>query len=153
MGDYVLVVDDSPDIRNMVVKMLDGMKVETRQAVNGQQALEIIDEEAPHLIVLDLMMPVMSGFAMLTQLNGRKMAPIPVILLSGVADDQQMRSLPGVVGALKKGSFTAEELQTLLAHGLKDLLDARAAEQMKAAKADTRPLPERPIPGISTRLV
>ena len=115
MGDYVLVVDDYPDVRHLVVQLLNTMGVESQQAVNGEQALKMVDERMPRAIVLDLMMPVMSGFQMLTKLYNRKPnRTIPVILLSGVADDHQMRMLPGVVGVLKKGSFSVEELRAML---------------------------------------
>jgi CheY-like chemotaxis protein len=122
-SNYVLVVDDYPDVRNLVVQLLDTMGVESRQAVNGANALERIDEQMPVAIVLDLMMPVMSGFQMLTQLyNRRPYRTVPVILLSGVADDEQMKSLPGVIGVLKKGAFSIEELRDLLLIALRDPL-------------------------------
>jgi CheY-like chemotaxis protein len=137
MADYVLVVDDYPDVRNLVVNLLNQMGMESRQAVNGEKALEMIDLQEPRAIVLDLVMPVMSGFAMLTQLSGRKASqPIPVILLSGVADDSQMKALPGVVGVLKKGAFTIEELRDLLTKAI----------ALGRPAADTRPLTERPEP-------
>ena len=115
MRRYILVVDDYPDVRNMVVTLLNSMAVESRQAGNGAKALEIIENEMPAAIVLDLMMPVMSGFKMLTELYNRYPHQlIPVILLSGVADDHQMRSLPGVIGVLKKGAFSLEDLRAQL---------------------------------------
>ena len=115
MRRYVLVVDDYPDVRSMVVTLLDSMSIESRQAGNGAKALEIIEHEMPAAIVLDLMMPVMSGFKMLTELYNRyPHQVIPVILMSGVADGQQMRSLPGVVGVLRKGAFSLEDLRALI---------------------------------------
>ena len=152
MADYVLVVDDYPDVRRLVAQLLETMGIESRQAVNGATALEMIEEQEPIAIVLDLMMPVMSGFAMLTQLNIRKPnSPIPVILFSGVADDSQMKALPGVVGVLKKGAFGIEDLRGLL----EKALDARkTAISHAAAKADTRPLNFRQAAnGVSIRLV
>jgi CheY-like chemotaxis protein len=121
MDDYVLVVDDHPDVRRLIMDVLEAMNITARQAMNGEQALEMVDEQLPRAIVLDLMMPVMNGFTMLTQLyNRRRGRPIPVILLSGVANDQQMKALPGVVGVLKKGGFGIDELRSMLLIALED---------------------------------
>ena len=115
MGDYVLVVDDSPDVRRLILEVIDTMGVVAKEAINGQQALAMVDQDMPRVIILDLMMPVMNGFTLITQLHSRKPGqPIPVILLSGVADDHQMKSLPGVVGVLRKGSFSIDELSAVL---------------------------------------
>jgi CheY-like chemotaxis protein len=134
-GEYVLVVDDYPDVRRLVVQLLATMGVEARQAANGKQALDMIGEETPRAIVLDLMMPVMSGFAMLTQLYNRKPGrTIPVILLSGVADSSQMKMLPGVVGVLKKGTFSVEDLRALLLRALGEKQVEKQAE--KSGDAD-----------------
>jgi len=115
MENYVLVVDDNPDVRRLIMDVLDIMDVPGREAVNGQEALKMVQESLPRVIVLDLMMPVMNGFTMITQLYSYKPGrTIPVILLSGVADDSQMKKLPGVVGVLRKGGFSVDEMQTLL---------------------------------------
>jgi CheY-like chemotaxis protein len=116
MDNYVLVVDDQPDVRRLIMEVLDTIPAAGREAVNGEQALSIVRESTPRAIVLDLMMPVMNGFTFLTHLHGEKSSKtIPVILLSGVAEDgAQIRTLPGVVGVLKKGSFSIEELRTML---------------------------------------
>ncbi len=119
MENYVLVVDDSPDVRQLIVDVLDTMDIPTREAVNGRDGLKMVQESLPRAIVLDLMMPVMNGFTMLTQLYSYKPGrAIPVILLSGLADDTQMRQLPGVVGVLKKGGFSVDELRALLTTAL-----------------------------------
>jgi two-component system response regulator (stage 0 sporulation protein F) len=138
-SNYVLVVDDYPDVRNMVVTLLSSMGIESRQAVNGAKALELIDEEMPVAIVLDLMMPVMSGFQMLTQLYNRKPhRAVPVILLSGVADDQQMKVLPGVIGVLKKGAFSIEELRNLLLAAVGNKLRDHTPAREVAGSGSTR---------------
>jgi CheY-like chemotaxis protein len=120
-NDYVLVVDDHPDVRRLIVDVLDATGIVAREAVNGEQALRMVDEQLPRAIVLDIMMPVMNGFTLLTHLYSRKPdRTIPVILLSGVADDRQMRALPGVVGVLRKGGFSVDELQAMMKIALSD---------------------------------
>ena len=160
MCSYVLVVDDYPDVRNMVVTLLASMGVEARQAGNGAKALEMIDYETPLAVVLDLVMPVMSGFKMLTELYNRHPHPvIPVILLSGLADNQQMRTLPGVIGVLKKGAFSIEDLRALLVTAIGDRPTSRPEPVPPPAAvppppAAVPPPPDvRPVTGGSLRLV
>jgi CheY-like chemotaxis protein len=81
----ILVVDDSWIARNMIAKPLTGT-YELVFAGNGIEALETIDMEKPDLILLDLLMPEMDGFAVLEELKEREFAP-PVIVLS--ADIQE----------------------------------------------------------------
>jgi CheY-like chemotaxis protein len=116
MSGYVLVVDDDPDVRRLVSDVLDVMGVERREAANGQQALDLVQENTPTLIILDLMMPVMDGFTMIARLHGNPVSrKIPVILLSAIADNEpHMRRLPGVVGVLRKGSFSLRDLSAMV---------------------------------------
>jgi len=61
MAKKILVVDDNPDIRNMLIDYLSQEGFEVVSAVNGQKALHIARDEKPDCIVLDLMMPEMGG--------------------------------------------------------------------------------------------
>jgi len=116
MDSYVLVVDDQADIRQLIADLLDSMDIPGRMAANGQQALQVIREEKPSVIILDIMMPVMNGFTLLSHLQADKSnRAIPIILLSGVADDTpKKRNLPGVVRVIRKGGFSIGELRTAL---------------------------------------
>lgn len=58
----ILVVEDDPDNRDVIVQMLEGRGFEVRSAVNGQQAIEVFEAWHPHFIWLDLRMPVTDGF-------------------------------------------------------------------------------------------
>lgn len=62
-SDYrMLVVDDHVDNRKLLVTLLKPLKIELREATNGQEALDILENWRPHLIWMDLRMPVMDGF-------------------------------------------------------------------------------------------
>lgn len=115
MEDYVLVVDDHPDVRMMIMDVLEMLGVPGRQATNGEEALRMAREQTPSLIVLDILMPVMNGLSLLTHINrhGRS-KPVPVILLSGLDAEDRMRELPGVVAVLRKSDFTIPQLLSLL---------------------------------------
>ena len=75
---HVLVIEDDPDIRRDMVALLEG---ET-----GMEALEILDEgPEPCLALLDLMMPVMSGWELLEILQGNaELSHIPVVIVSAM---------------------------------------------------------------------
>lgn len=81
MARHILVVDDDPGIRGMIATVLqyEGYSVET--AANGRDALVRIDARRPHLIFLDLQMPVMTGQQLLAQLREANTG-IPVVFMS-----------------------------------------------------------------------
>ena len=82
-GERILVVDDEPDIIALVAYHLarSGYRVST--AASGTEALEAARDEQPALIVLDLMLPELSGFQVLERLRADKiLADIPVLMLT-----------------------------------------------------------------------
>jgi CheY-like chemotaxis protein len=68
----VLVVDDDPAARELVRRQLQGGGWEVAEAENGRVALERIAERRPALILLDLVMPVLDGFAVVAELQARE---------------------------------------------------------------------------------
>ena len=92
----ILVVDDEPDIRELLIDELMDSGYETVEAENGAEALEQeVQAENPDLVLLDLMMPVMDGIQALKVLKSDpKTANLPVILLTAVsADEGEQRAL------------------------------------------------------------
>ena len=82
-GDRILVVDDEPDILALVAYHLarSGYRVST--ASSGAEALQAARDEQPALIVLDLMLPELSGFEVLERLRAdRALADVPVLMLT-----------------------------------------------------------------------
>lgn len=80
---YLLVVEDIPDILTLLETTLKfkGYRVET--AVNGQDAIELIEKETPMLVITDILMPRMDGFSLVHRLRIEpKTRDIPVIFLS-----------------------------------------------------------------------
>jgi two-component system OmpR family response regulator len=98
-ANRILVVDDSDDGREMLCSLLHNEGFTTVEAVNGQEALDILNSEEgpPALIVLDLQMPVMSGWELLTILrSSRRFASIPVFIASGQCEAEQLMKKPVV---------------------------------------------------------
>jgi CheY-like chemotaxis protein len=87
-GRRILVVDDDRDIRDSLALVLetDGYSVTT--AANGQEALQLLySQPLPSVILLDLMMPVMSGWQLLQVIGkSEQLRPIPIIVLSASDD-------------------------------------------------------------------
>jgi two-component system, OmpR family, phosphate regulon response regulator PhoB len=79
----ILVVDDEPDIAAMVAYHLARESYRVRTVANGSEALEAVERERPDLVVLDLMLPGISGLDVLRELRGRPdLESLPVILLT-----------------------------------------------------------------------
>jgi twitching motility two-component system response regulator PilH len=80
----VLVVDDSPTIRAVIGKMLAQNGHVVLKAADGESALEIARRDRPDLIFLDIVMPGMSGFAVLRALRHDLLTrDIPIVMISG----------------------------------------------------------------------
>lgn len=65
----ILIVDDDPAIRKMLVEVLSLEGYPTETATNGQEALDMLAKSAPRIILLDLMMPVLDGRGVMAQLD------------------------------------------------------------------------------------
>jgi two-component system, OmpR family, phosphate regulon response regulator PhoB len=87
-GERILVVDDEPDIIALVAYHLarSGYRVST--ASSGTEALQAAREEQPSLVVLDLMLPELSGFEVLERIRAdRALADTPVLMLTARRDE------------------------------------------------------------------
>ena len=83
-GLRILIVDDSSTVVAVLGKMLRQNAYETLEASSGEQAIEIALRERPELIFLDIVLPTMSGFAVLRALRrDPRTHDIPVIMVSG----------------------------------------------------------------------
>ena len=79
----VLIVDDNPDILVLLRTNLGAAGFETVEAQNGRVALATIESSNPDVVLLDLMMPIMDGWAVLEELQRRSRRP-PVIVVTAV---------------------------------------------------------------------
>jgi len=109
---HILVVDDDPLIRDMMVDMLEGYNVET--ARNGREALSKLQSEKNYLVFLDLMMPLMAGEELCQHLNSEPevRARHKIILMSAAALLAQTRLL-GMDGTMSK-PFTYEDVMDVV---------------------------------------
>jgi DNA-binding response OmpR family regulator len=77
----VLVADDDYDLRDALGEILGEYGFDVLQAHDGREALAIVEQRAPSLVLLDLTMPRMSGWELLAELD-RRADPIPVLVFS-----------------------------------------------------------------------
>ena len=83
----VLVVDDEPTIAEVVARYLDRAGYRTRVAGDGRRALELVDDQRPDLIVLDLMLPGLDGLELMCRLGDADRRRVPVILLTAKGEE------------------------------------------------------------------
>ena len=99
----VLVVDDDPDSRTLLTLALSGAGYDVATAQNGQEALRAARSHRPDVILLDLAMPVMDGFAFrAAQLQDPELAGIPVLCVSGRHDAVEAARDLGLDACLEK---------------------------------------------------
>src|SRR3954468_21623326 len=93
MGQDILVVDDSADTAIITSRMLTKRGFTVRVAADGVRALELVAEQHPDCVLLDVMMPHMSGLEVLERLkHDTATAHIPVILLTARGTDDDVLS-------------------------------------------------------------
>jgi len=87
MAKKVLVVDDDVSTVKFLSTALEENGYESLKAYNGKEGLELIQNENPDLVLLDVMMPKRTGFTLIKQLRrDEKYKDLPVIMLTGVAE-------------------------------------------------------------------
>jgi DNA-binding NtrC family response regulator len=82
----ILVVDDDPAIATLLAEILTDEGYTVRLAYNGPGALSVIAAQVPDLVLIDLLMPGMSGLELLHAVRARGHADLPVILVTAAAD-------------------------------------------------------------------
>jgi CheY-like chemotaxis protein len=114
---HALVVDDKPENRELLRRALELEDWQVSEAENGLVALERLAEQAPSLILLDLMMPVMDGFEFVMEMHKLDAAadiPIVVVTAKDITEEDRRRLNGGVVGLIEKGGLNRESLLTQL---------------------------------------
>jgi CheY-like chemotaxis protein len=112
MGALVLVVDDDADIRHVLQLTLEDAGYTAVLAGNGAEALARVTEQVPSLVLLDLNMPVMSGWDFHNELRGRRLA-IPVVYMTAAEYAWVQAEQHDAQGALPKPFDVDDVLSTV----------------------------------------
>jgi CheY-like chemotaxis protein len=113
----VLVVEDDEITRHLLRRNLEKEGYPVLLAPNGRAALELIRMRLPSIILLDLMMPEMDGFAFSQAVRERKdMRDVPIMILTAkdLTQEDRLRLTGRVTGILQKQTLSPENLQSEL---------------------------------------
>jgi PAS domain S-box-containing protein len=112
----LLVVEDCPDNRQLLVKLLESIGFEVRQAENGREAIALWESFAPHLIWMDLRMPVMDGYEATRQIKSQTTVII-ALTASAFEEEREMALSAGCDDFVRK-PFREEEIFEKMSHYL-----------------------------------
>jgi PAS domain S-box-containing protein len=105
----VLVIDDDPDVRGFIVNSLEEQGYRVREASDGREALAAMERETPDLVVLDFIMPGLSGADVARQIRSKR-ADQPILFVSGYSETEAVKRTAPDAPLLNK-PFRAEALQ------------------------------------------
>jgi CheY-like chemotaxis protein len=111
----VLVVDDDPKAVELIAVRIGGMASEIFRALGGREAIEIAQRELPDLIVLDLLMPEVTGFDVVEALNAHAATahiPVVVVTASAITAEERARLNGYVTTVMGKAGFDADRFIT-----------------------------------------
>ena len=130
-GASVLVVDDDADVRTLVCELLARAGYTVSQAADGREALRLLYDERPDLIVLDVSMPELDGWATLERI--RELSSVPVVMLSALgAELEKVRALRGGADDYVTKPFGRQELLARV----ESVLRRSPSREVRAAYAD-----------------
>ncbi len=97
-AETILVVDDDPDIREILKDCLEPLGYFVLLASTGKEGLELLDQQAPQMVLLDIEMPDISGLDVLKEIRKRRM-DLPVVMITAYG------SVDRAVQAMKEGAY------------------------------------------------
>jgi signal transduction histidine kinase/CheY-like chemotaxis protein len=137
----VLVVEDDPPSRELVVRMLEKAGIHVREATNGREALDVLQSGViPDLIILDLIMAEMDGFDFLRHVRPHAVwSQIPVVVVSSLdLNNEAQEVLRGQVEHIfQKGRFAREDL-------LREVRETINQHMLKRQSGSQSPVPKSP---------
>lgn len=140
MREYILIVEDDNDINAMLKELLEGQGYEVAQAFSGTEALLYLEKRVPDGVILDLMLPGMTGEEVLRHIKEK--SPDTAVVVSSAKEDVQVR-----ISLLKDGAddfivkpFDTQELLARLEAVLRRLGKMKRSKRTEeeAAKGDTQ---------------
>ena len=120
----ILLVEDDSFLRSICSKKLVKEGFEVYGALDGEMALQEVNKIKPDIILLDIILPAIDGFGVLTKIRAhadKEIAKIPIIMLSNLGQDDDIKKATelGANDYLIKAHFTVEEIITKLRKLLK----------------------------------
>lgn len=116
-AETILVVDDDPDVRGMLVASLEALGYQVREAYDGPSGLTALEEYRPDLMILDFAMPGMNG-AEVALAARRRYGDLPIVFASGYSDTAAIEAAVGKDAVLLRKPFRLEALQEVLSDAM-----------------------------------
>ena len=89
---YILIVDDDPDILDNILTILETQSYRLATARDGKKCMEMIAQETPDLLILDLLMPRMDGWGVIREMRSEpRYNVVPIMILTTVIEDASRR--------------------------------------------------------------
>lgn len=113
----VMIVEDEALLNDAYAQVLSAVNISLLRAYNGQEALDILQDQTPDIILLDLRMPVMDGISFLKKLDPKQTMPDTKIIIFSNYDDQREIDEAFSLGAMHymlKAWATPDELIKLI---------------------------------------
>lgn len=113
MPKTILIIEDDKFLRELIAQKLIKEGYKTSEAIEGEEGLKKIQEEKPDLVLLDLILPGIDGFEVLSKVKtDPELTKIPVIILSNLGQKEEIeRGLKlGARDYLVKANFTLSEI-------------------------------------------
>ncbi len=122
MAKKILIVEDDKFLRELVARKLSSEGFEIFEAVDGEEGIKKTKEEKPDLVLLDLILPGIDGFEVLSKIKeDQELSSIPVIVLSNLGQREEVeRGMKlGAADYLIKAHFTPGEIIEKIKNSLK----------------------------------
>ena len=111
----ILVVDDDPAIRQLLADVLEMEGYEVSLAVDGLAAVHAVTAASPDFVILDVMMPGLDGFEVLSAIRAQGGEPVPVLMLTAAAEpDSDARAWAEGVDYYLAKPFTPDAVLDLI---------------------------------------
>jgi DNA-binding response OmpR family regulator len=120
-GKKVLIIEDDTFLQGLAANKIHAQGIEVNTASSGEEALTHVSNSLYDAILLDLMLPDISGFEILKNVRGREaFAKTPVLVFSNLSDDSDIQTALdlGATDYLVKANFTLDELVSKLQSAL-----------------------------------
>jgi CheY-like chemotaxis protein len=133
----ILLVEDSKFLRLATERALARAGYEVSSAADGEEALQMAREKLPDLMLLDMLLPKMSGPDVLAALKKDPLTKgIPVVVLTGMSQKNAVRLRgDGAIGFLEKSALELDKGSEKLLLAVKEILEKLTAEQARATTA------------------
>jgi len=113
MAKKILVIEDDKFLRELITRKLSDDGFVTVEARDGEEGIKKVKEEKPDLVLLDLILPSIDGFEVLSQIKkDENLKSIPIIILSNLGQKEEVEKglKMGAVDYLIKAHFTPGEI-------------------------------------------